>query len=74
MSLQEWKHKINSILGYFWTDVFRDAWLLTAIHKAFAYVIGQPVFDIIQCIKKQLTFAYTPKTEALFPIRALIPI
>ena len=73
MQLSYWKQKISQILGYFWTEVFRDNWLIQAISKSFNYVLGNSLIASIDDIKSQLRFNYNPSTTGLFPFKVLIP-
>ena len=71
---RKWVFKISQILGYFWTELFKDNWLISAIYKCFDYILGQPILKVVQDIKKQSSFSYIPSTDSLFPIRILVPV
>lgn len=68
----QWQRLIKRILGYFWTDIWKDQWLIDLICKFFPYVSGQPLLSRMSQVQEQLSRQAAVSPDFRFPVRLLI--
>lgn len=72
MLLKSWIITVKKICGYFWTELFKDSWLIQAISKFMYYCIGNSVLADINRIKEQESFNFKFQNSPRFPVRLLV--
>lgn len=67
-----WTAMIHKVLGFFWTRVWKDTWLIDMLGDFFRHVVGKPIESRADNLEQQLSYKDIVTSDYIPPIRILL--